>query len=61
MPYHDRDQVDEVLGDLERKRVPFFVTPGVATPQDPVFAYVLEKYRQTDTFGGLRLYERNDR
>jgi hypothetical protein len=60
VPYHDRSALDEVVGDLERKRVPFILTAAMSNLVDPVVDYAKQHYRRTSLFG-LDLYERNDR
>jgi hypothetical protein len=59
VPYHDPAQVDEVVRDLERKRVPLILTPPMSNVPDPVVEYANENYRRSSVFG-MDLYARDD-
>jgi hypothetical protein len=59
MPYLNRDQIDEVIQDVERKQVPLILMPPMRNARDPVVDYAKAKFRHTDLFGS-DLYVREE-
>jgi hypothetical protein len=57
--YTTASQIADTIATLERRRVPWVVTPGPLDPKDPIQAYVAQHYEQVVEDGRpLPLYRR---
>ncbi len=59
--YTTPGQIADTLAVLERRRVPYVVTPGPLDPKDPILAYVAQHYEQVVEAGrALPIYRRRE-